>query len=210
MADPPKDPALKDPNAGFPWFGYRPNNWYNFWAEDELPPEKPVHRAREFGMIEMCKMKDGMQGYAIAEIKIWNDSTAPPKYLEAFWAAVEESENGKKMRAANPVKAPDDDAKVDLERRLEKWAFEQWMKTTENNTDEQWEELAALSINEMAQFFPNTNTNSVMPANTSKMIDFAKLKIPELKEELKKRGLSRTGKKADLILRLTNFIEGEK
>jgi len=33
------------------------------------------------------------------------------------------------------------------------------------------------------------------------MIDFSQYKVLELKEEVKKRGLKRTGKKADLVAR---------
>jgi hypothetical protein len=42
------------------------------------------------------------------------------------------------------------------------------------------------------------------------MIEFARFTIPQLKEELKKRDLRRTGTKADLVLRLTHFIDSER
>jgi hypothetical protein len=41
------------------------------------------------------------------------------------------------------------------------------------------------------------------------MIDFSQYKVRELKEELKKRGLNRTGKKADLVARLTKAVNDE-
>lgn len=41
------------------------------------------------------------------------------------------------------------------------------------------------------------------------MIDYNQYKVPEIKAELKKRGLSQTGKKADLVARIQGAIENE-
>lgn len=60
-----------------------------------------------------------------------------------------------------------------------------------------------------SRHFQPTSPTEFESSATAKMIDWGKYKVPQLKDELKRRRLKRGGKKADLVARLTAACQTE-